>query len=304
MTSLRIRTTADLLGAHVSTAGGVETAFERAEKIGATAIAIFSKNSNQWMAKPLAKGTVEAFRTAWESSRVKAVIAHASYLINLGTPDDGLWKKSIDAMIVELERAELLGIHAVVLHPGAHLGAGIDFGVARVAKALDVIHEAIPDCRLVTLLETSAGQGSSLGCTFDELGRMIEATRDKGRVGICLDTCHVFAAGYDIRTKQGYEATVRELLRSVPRKLIGAVHLNDSKRELGSRVDRHELIGQGRIGPKAFELLLNDPVFRGIPKVLETPKITEFGSDIEGLELLRSMVKTGAEGGRVGGGEA
>jgi deoxyribonuclease IV len=301
--SLRFRTAADLLGAHVSTAGGVETAFERAGTIGATAIAIFSKNSNQWNAKPLSPATVAAFRSAWKASPVKSVITHASYLINLGTPDDALWNKSIDAMIVELVRAEELGAHAVVLHPGAHVGAGVDFGVARVAKALDVIHEAIPDCRVATLLETSAGQGSSLGCRFEELGRMIESTRDRSRLGICFDTCHVFAAGYDIRTKKGYEATVRELLRSVPRKLIGAVHLNDSKRELGSRVDRHELIGHGHIGPKAFELLLNDPVFRGVPKVLETPKITEFGSDIEGLRLLRSMLGRGAGRGRAGGGK-
>jgi deoxyribonuclease-4 len=276
----------------VSVAGGVETAFERAGKVGATAIAIFSKNSNQWKAKPLSSKSIDAFRSAWKSSSVKAVIAHASYLINLGTPDDALWRKSIDAMIVELRRAEQLGIHAVVLHPGAHVGAGVDYGLARVASALDVIHDAIPDCRTATLLETSAGQGSSLGCTFEELGRMIEATRDKSRVGICLDTCHVFAAGYDIRTKQGYASTMKVLLRSVPRKYIGAVHLNDSKRELGSRVDRHELIGQGHIGTSAFRSLLNDPLFRGVPKVLETPKITEFGSDIEGLELLRSMIRS------------
>jgi deoxyribonuclease-4 len=288
--SLRFRTRSDLLGAHVSTAGGVETAFERAGKIGATAIAIFSKNSNQWKAKPLSTTTIDAFRAAWTSSSVKAVVTHASYLINLGTPDDGLWRKSIDAMIVELRRAELLGIHAVVLHPGAHVGAGVDYGVARVASALDTIHEALPDCRVVTLLETSAGQGSSLGCSFEELGGMIAATRDASRVGICLDTCHVFAAGYDIRTKKGYASAMKELLRFVPRQHIGAVHLNDSKRELGSRVDRHELIGQGHLGTKPFELLLNDPLFRGVPKVLETPKITEFGSDIEGLALLRSMV--------------
>lgn len=288
---IRFKTKADLLGAHVSTAGGVETAFERAEKIGATAIAIFSKNSNQWKAKPLSDETIEAFRTAWKASSVKKVITHASYLINLATPDDVLWRKSIDAMIIELTRAELLGIHAVVLHPGAHVGAGIDFGITRIGRALDTIHQEIPGCPVTTLLETSAGQGSSLGCSFEELGRMIESTSETSRVGVCFDTCHVFAAGYDIRTKKGYDKAIRELLRHVPRRYIGAVHLNDSKRELGSRVDRHELIGEGHIGTKTFELLLNDPVFKGIPKVLETPKLTEFGSDIEGLALLRGMLK-------------
>jgi deoxyribonuclease-4 len=289
--TLRFRTNADLLGAHVSTAGGVETAFERAGKIGATAIAIFSKNSNQWKARPLSDETAAAFRKAWKASSVKAVITHASYLINLGTPDDTLWRKSIDAMVVELTRAEQLGIHAVVLHPGAHVGSGVDVGLARVAAALDTIHDELPSCRVVTLLETSAGQGSSLGCTFEELGHMLRATRDASRVGVCFDTCHVFAAGYDIRTKKGYEATMNELLRHVPRGRIGAFHLNDSKRELASRVDRHELIGQGHIGTRPFELLVNDPRFQGVPKVLETPKITEFGSDIEGLALLRSLVK-------------
>jgi len=290
--SLRFRTKSDLLGAHVATAGGVETAFDRAEKIGATAIAIFSKNSNQWKAKSLSEKTVDAFRSAWKASSVKAVITHASYLINLGTPDDELWRKSIDAMIIELQRAELLGIHAVVLHPGAHVGAGVDYGVRRVAAALDTIHHAIPDCPVVTLLETSAGQGSSLGCAFEELGGMIDATQDKSRVGICVDTCHVFAAGYDIRTKKGYEASMKELIRFVPKKYIGAVHLNDSKRELGSRVDRHELIGEGHLGVKPFEFLLNDPRFKGVPKVLETPKVTEFGSDIEMLGLLRGLMRS------------
>jgi len=289
--TLRFRTKSDLLGAHVSTAGGVDTAFDRATKIGATAIAIFSKNSNQWRARPLDGKTVDAFRANWEASSVRAVVTHASYLINLATPDRALWRKSIDAMVIELERAATLGIHAVVLHPGAHVGSGIDRGIERIGNALDAIHETIPRCPVVTLLETSAGQGSSLGCTFEELGRMIEATADKSRVGICVDTCHVFAAGYDIRTKKGYESTMKELVRFVPRKHIGAVHLNDSKRELGARVDRHELIGNGHLGKKPFELLMNDPLFRGVPKVLETPKITEFGSDIEGLRLLRSMIR-------------
>ncbi len=289
--TLRFRTTADLLGAHVSAAGGVDTAFARAETIGATAFAIFSKNSNQWKAKPLDRKTIDAFRSNWKASSVKAVITHASYLINLATPDRTLWRKSIDAMIVELRRAEALGIHAVVLHPGAHVGSGIDRGIDRIGKALDAIHDALPECTVVTLLETSAGQGTSLGCTFEELGMMIDATADKKRVGICFDTCHVFAAGYDIRTKRGYDATIKELLQSVPRRFMGAVHLNDSKRELGSRVDRHESIGKGHIGTNAFELLLNDPHFKGVPKVLETPKITEFGSDIEALALLRSMLR-------------
>jgi deoxyribonuclease-4 len=287
---LRFPTTTDLLGAHVSTAGGTHTAFERGAKIGANAIALFTKNSNQWNARGLDAKAVAAFRDAHRASGIGPAIAHASYLINLAAPDDALWEKSIGAMVVELERAELLGVQAVVLHPGAHVGEGVDKGIDRIARALDRVRAALPAATVFTLLETSAGQGSSLGCAFEELGRMLRLVDDRSRLGVCVDTCHVFAAGYDIRTKKGWERATDELLEHVDERLVGAFHLNDSKRELGSRVDRHEHIGKGHIGRDAFAFVINDPRFKGVPKVLETPKPTEFDADIENLGILRSML--------------
>jgi len=193
-------------------------------------------------------------------------------------------------MIDELDRAERLGIHGVVLHPGAHLGAGVDAGLDQIARSLDQIHAAIPKHKVVTLLETAAGQGSCLGCTFEELGRIRDLVDDKARVGICIDTCHIFAAGYDIRTSDGYERAMAEVERFVGIVNVGAFHLNDSKKPLGSRVDRHEHIGDGAIGLDAFRFLLNDERFRRIPKLLETPKKIEHESDRRNLKTLLSML--------------
>ena len=287
---IRYPTTTDLLGAHVSAQGGLVTAWHRGVTIGANSLAIFSRNSNQWAAKPLSPDDIASFREARAASKIGPVIAHASYLINLAAPQDELWQKSIAAMVIELERAALLGLDGVVLHPGAHVGEGIDKGIDRIARALDEVHARTPGCRVPILLETSAGQGSSLGCTFAELGRMLSLVSDSGRLGVCFDTCHVFAAGYDIRTTEGWSATVDEMLAIIPLERIGAFHLNDSKRELGSRVDRHEHIGKGHIGTDAFGFLLSDSRFDGIPKVLETPKPTEFDADIENLATLRSLI--------------
>lgn len=295
---IRYPTTSDLLGAHVSTQGGLVTAYGRGVTIGANSIAIFSKNSNQWAAKPLGEVEIEAFRAARAGSKIGPAIAHASYLINLAAPQDELWQKSIDAMVVELERAALLGLDGVVLHPGAHVGEGIDKGIERIARGLDDVHARTPGCRVPILLETSAGQGSSLGCTFAEIGRMLELVAERARLGVCFDTCHVFAFGYDIRTRDGWNATIDEMIEQIPLDRIGAFHLNDSKRELGSRVDRHEHIGKGHIGTDAFGFLLNDERFAGIPKVLETPKPTEFDADIENLTILRSLIGKAKGGGR------
>src|SRR5437764_4001337 len=266
----------DLLGAHISTRGGLHTVFDRAAEINASAIALFAKNGNQWKGKAMTDEDVAAFSG---KRTLRPVLTHASYLINLATTNPDFHRKSIDAMIDELDRAERLGIHAVVLHPGAHMGAGVDAGIEQIARSLDQIHAAIPNHKVVTLLETAAGQGSCLGCTFEELGRIIELVDDKRRVGICIDTCHVFAAGYEIRTRDGYEKMIEEVERFVGVENVGAFHLNDSKKPLGSRVDRHQHIGQGEIGLDAFALVLNDPRFRPIPKVIETPKPVEHASD-------------------------
>jgi deoxyribonuclease IV len=277
----------DLLGAQVSTQGGLTTIFKRAAAIDASAVALWAKSGVQWQGKVLTDEDCAAFAA---QRTVQPLLTHASYLINLASTNAEVHRKSIPAMIDELDRAERLGIHAVVLHPGAHLGAGANAGLDQIARSLDAVHAAIPDHRVVTLLETSAGQGTCLGCSFEELGQMIARVDDKKRVGICFDTCHVFAAGYDLRTRDGYERIIDELDRHVGVENVGAFHLNDSKMPLGSRVDRHQHIGEGEIGVDGFGFLLNDKRFTRIPKVIETPKTIETESDRRNLTLLRSLI--------------
>ena len=277
----------DLIGAHISTKGGLHTVFERAAAIEASALALFAKNSNQWKGKVMTDDDVARFASL---RNVQPILTHASYLINLATTNEEFHRKSIAAMIDELDRAERLGIHAVVLHAGAHMSAGIDNGLDQIARSLDQIHAAIPSHRVVTLLETAAGQGSCLGCTFEELGRIIDAVDDKRRIGICIDTCHVFAAGYEIRTRDGYEKMIDDVDEHVGIENVGAFHLNDSKKPLGSRVDRHQHIGEGEIGLDAFRMLLNDKRFAKIPKLLETPKKIETESDRKNMATLRSLL--------------
>ncbi|HYI07439.1 MAG TPA: deoxyribonuclease IV [Thermoanaerobaculia bacterium] len=286
----------DLIGAHLSTQGGLHTIFERAAAVDASAVALFAKNGSQWKGKVLTDEDCASF-TAQRT--VRPLLTHASYLINLATTNPEFHRKSIAALIDELDRAERLGIHAVVLHPGSHLGAGAHQGIDQIARSLDQVHAAIPNHRVVTLLETGAGQGSCVGCTFEELGEMIRRVDDKRRVGICFDTCHVFAAGYEIRTRDGYLRTIDEMERHVGLENVGAFHLNDSKKPLGSRVDRHQHIGEGEIGLAAFRFLLNDPRFTRIPKVIETPKTIETVSDVKNLTLLRSLIGQPAERPRV-----
>jgi deoxyribonuclease IV len=277
----------DLIGAHLSTKGGIHTVFERASAVDASAVALFAKNSNQWKGKELTDADCANFASL---RTVQPLLTHASYLINLATTNELFLEKSIVAMADELDRAERLGIHAVVLHPGAHMGAGVDAGLDSIARSLDRVHALIPNHKVVTLLETAAGQGSCLGCTFEELGRVRKLVDDPQRVGVCVDTCHIFAAGYDIRTRRGYTRTIDELAEHVGLEHVGAFHLNDSKKPLGSRVDRHQHIGEGEIGLDAFGYLLNDDRFRFVPKVLETPKPIETESDRRNLATLRSLV--------------
>jgi deoxyribonuclease IV len=277
----------DLIGAHLSTKGGLPTVFDRASAIEASAVAIFAKNANQWKGKELTQEICAEFT---EKRTVRAMLTHASYLINLATTNAEFHRKSIVALIDELDRAERLGIHAVVLHPGAHMGAGAENGLDQIARSLDQIHAAIPQHEVVTLLETSAGQGSCVGCSFEELGRILARVDDRSRVGVCVDTCHIFASGYDIRTRDEYERTIDQLDRHVGVENVGAFHLNDSKRPLCSRVDRHEHIGKGQIGLDGFGFVVNDVRFAGIPKLLETPKTVETESDRINIATLRSLV--------------
>ncbi len=278
----------DLIGAHLSTKGGLHTVFERATAINATALAMFAKNSNQWKGKTL---TADDVRTFNEKRHIRPIVTHASYLINLATTNAEFHAKSIAAMIDELDRAEQLDAYGVVLHPGAHLGAGAEAGLDQIARSLDQIHAALPNHRVVTLLETAAGQGTCLGCTFEELGRVMTLVDDRKRVGVCVDTCHIFAAGYDIRTRNGYDRAMDEMEKHVGAENIGAFHINDSKKGVGSRVDRHEHIGKGELGLDAFAFVLNDPRFARVPKLIETPKTVEDVSDRKNLKLLRSLIQ-------------
>ncbi len=278
-----------LSGAHVSIAGGMHRAFERGARLQCRAIQIFLKSSNQWKAKLLTEQDQVLFKEARKSGAIKAVLAHDSYLINLGSPDRDLYRKSLDALVEEMTRANFLGVQHLVLHPGAHRGAGIAAGVARVAgaltRALDLVEPPV-----TILLENTAGQGSCIGYRFEHLAGILERIRNAVRVGVCLDTCHLFAAGYDIRTAEGFEKTLREFDRLIGLGKISAFHVNDSKKELGSRVDRHFHIGQGFIGLDAFRFLLNDKRFLAIPKILETPKGTGIEQDLMNLATLKSLI--------------
>jgi len=279
-----------LLGAHMSIAGGVGNALLDGKKVDCDAIQIFTKSSRQWAAKPYTKDEIEQFRINQKETGIATVIAHDSYLLNLGSPDAGLRKRSVAAFIDELERCEVLGVTNLVAHPGAHVGAGEAEGIKLIAKSLDEVHKSCPGYKVKVTLEITAGQGSNLGYHFEQIGDMIDATKENDRIRVCFDTEHAFAAGYDIRTKEGYEKTFSEFDEAIGIKLLAAFHLNDSKKEFHSRVDRHEHIGQGFIGVEAFRLLMNDQRFWGLPMCLETPKGPDLKEDRENLTLLRSLI--------------
>jgi deoxyribonuclease-4 len=278
------------LGAHESIAGGLHKAFDLARSVGCEAVQIFVKPNRQWAVKPLTDEDVSRFKAKAEETGIQPVVGHASYLLNLATPDEALWTKSRAMLIVELERCEALDVPYLVLHPGSHVGAGEDAGLARVAQALGEIHVATPGFQTRILLETTAGQGSDLGHRFEHLAWMMEHAPEGERLGICLDTCHVFAAGYELRTPEGYAATMEEFDRVIGVEQIKALHLNDSKGDLGCRKDRHEHIGKGHIGLEGFRHVLNDPRLAGLPGLLETPKGEDLHEDAENLAVLRALM--------------
>lgn len=265
------------LGAHMSVAGGLETGIARALEAGCSCLQVFTKNNNQWACKPLTDQQVDAWRTAWADSKLVHPIAHASYLINLATPDALLWQKSVDALVVELRRAEQLGLEALVVHPGAYTTSSEAEGLQRVADAVVRVRDEMGSAGCRLLLENTAGQGSCLGHSFGQLGWLVRRIDAAAAVGVCFDTCHAFAAGYELNTPAGFRAMMRELDAELPAGIIAAVHLNDSKKPCGSRVDRHEHIGRGCIGADGFRLVLADPQLGKLPGYLETPK----GEDAE-----------------------
>jgi deoxyribonuclease-4 len=279
------------LGAHESISGGLHKAFDRAQSVGCDTVQIFVKSNRSWAVKPLTDEDIAQFKARASETGIRPVVGHTSYLLNLGTPDETLWMKSRDTLIVELERCETLDVPYLVLHPGSHVGTGEETGLARVAQALGEVHAATPGFRTQILLETTAGQGDSLGHSFEHLAWMIEHTPAGERLGVCLDTCHVFTAGYELRTPEGYAATMEAFDRVIGLERLKAIHLNDSKGELGSRKDRHEHIGKGHIGLEGFRHVLNDPRLAELPGLLETPKGDDLHEDRENLAVLRSLVE-------------
>jgi len=249
---------------------------------------LFVKNSSRWEAPPLTPEAVAAFRRAWQDSGIQRVVAHDSYLINLASPESPLREKSIQAFIGEMERCAALGIPRLVTHLGAHRGAGEAAGLATLTASLNEIHRRRPDLSVRILLETTAGQGSSLGYRFEHLATVLAGLEAPERVGVCFDTCHVFAAGYDLRTPEAYAATLAAFARIVGEEKLELFHVNDSQRELGSRVDRHARIGQGMLGDAAFRCLLRDERYADRALILETPGLENHAADLARLKRLRA----------------
>ena len=278
-----------LVGAHVSAAGGLYKAIERGERLGCQAIQIFSKNQRQWNAPALTDDEINNFTLRLKHSSIKSIIVHDSYLINLATPERDNLTRSLFAFKDELIRCDKLKIPYLVFHPGSHLGSGETTGIKQIAACLNESIEKTPNSNVMLLLEITAGQGSSIGSTFEQLADIINRVAYSDRVGICFDTAHAFAAGYDLRTPRAYQATLESFNRLIGLDKLKVFHVNDSKSGLSSRIDRHAKIGEGMIGYTAFELLMNDVRFSEIPKIIEIP-----GSENDyklNLDLLKSMIK-------------
>ena len=280
-----------ILGAHMSTAGGYFRAVDRAAKSSCDCVQVFTKNNNQWRAKPLTDQECERFRDALKAHAIAAPLSHASYLINLASPDKALRQRSIDALVVEMQRAGKLGIPWVVFHPGAYVSSSEAEGLEAISSALDIVHAETGEPDAGCLLETTAGQGTNLGWQFEQLAAILDQVQDPGRLGVCVDTCHIFAAGYGLQTEAEYRSTFDDFDRLIGIERIKAFHLNDSKKPQGSRVDRHEHIGEGCLGLDAFRHLMQDERFQQIPMYLETPKDKEGDEDWDrrNLDILRSL---------------
>lgn len=281
-----------ILGAHMSIAGGCYKAIDSGHAVGCQCVQLFTKNNNQWRAKELTVDDVARFRQSLEACEIEHTLVHNSYLINLASPDEELWRKSLDAYIVELQRAEQLGIPYLVMHPGSYTSSSEEAGLRRVVEALDEIHRQLPGLKVMTLLETTAGQGTNLGHRFEHLATILAGVAAPERVAVCVDTCHVFAAGYPISTEADYQQTFKAIDTTFGIGQIRAFHLNDSQKGLGSRVDRHAHIGEGAIGLEGFRLLLADDRFTQIPMYLETPKGDRDGEELDVINLrtLRGLI--------------
>lgn len=283
-----------ILGAHQSIAGGFQKAVERAQAAGCDCLQIFTKNCTQWKAPPLSDELAARFQAAVFQSGLRHPVGHAAYLVNLASPDPILWRKSLEALDDEYRRADKLGLEALIVHPGASRDGDTEAALPRVAKALTEVFQRHPKIRTMILLETTAGQGTQLGCKFDELATILDLADGERRLGVCWDTCHMLAADYPINTPDGWDKTVRWFDRLVGLERLHAIHLNDSKKPRGSAVDRHEHIGQGYVGRETFRHILLDPRVNHLPMYLETPKgKSPHGEDwdVVNLRLLRTLTE-------------
>ncbi len=280
-----------LLGAHTSISGGVSKAVDLAEKLEFTAMQIFTKNNNRWFQKNLKGTEIESFKSKLKKSNIKFVVSHDSYLINLCAVDKSILSKSRKAFLDELERCEQLGIPHLNFHPGAHLGAGEREGIKRIAESINITHDKTKDFKVSSMLETTAGQGTTLGYRFEQLQEIIDLVEEKDRMTVCIDTAHIFAAGYDIKDPKNFKNVIKEFDEIIGLKRLKCFHINDSKKELGSRVDRHEHIGKGFIGLEGFKNIMNEKKLEKIPKILETPKGKEQLEDLENLKVLKSLIR-------------
>lgn len=278
-----------LIGAHTSIQGGVDASVDLAEKLNFSAMQIFTKNNNRWFSSPLKEKEIEGFKQKLKASKIEFVVAHDCYLINLCALKEDILEKSREAFVDELTRCELLGIHYLNFHPGSHGGAGEEDGIKLIAESLNIAHQKTKNFNVKSMLEATAGQGAAIGYKFEHLRKIIDLVEEKERMCVCIDTAHIFAAGYDLRTPETYNKVISDFDDIIGLDLLKCFHMNDSKKELGSRVDRHENIGQGTIGLEGFRNIMNDTRVEGVPKVLETPKGKEQLEDVENIKVLLSL---------------
>jgi len=281
-----------LLGAHMSIAGGMPAAVERAVSIGCTTFQLFVKNNTRWKGIPLSDKEVATYKELLTKARMGPVVAHSTFLVNLCAVNKSYLEKSRGTLKDEFDRCERLGIDYLNFHPGSHMGTGEKEGIKRIAESINLLHALTPGYKVKTVLETTAGQGTAVGYRFEQLRSIIDLVEEQERMAVCIDTCHVFAAGYDLSTEHGYESTFADFDRIVGLNRLVAFHINDSKRECGSRVDRHDHIGKGCMGLRGFRLLMNDPRFVDLPKILETPKGPEMEEDVENMRVLRGLIES------------
>jgi deoxyribonuclease-4 len=275
----------------MSIAGGIEKAIERGADVGCETLQVFTKNNTQWKGKRITGKDAGSFSQARELYGISPIVAHDCYLINLAASNRQVYRKSVKAFAQEMKNTRMLGLPYLIFHPGAHTGLGVEAGLNQISESLNMLLEAEENSRPMLLLETTAGQGTSLGRSFEELAFIIAGVKRKEKVGVCYDTCHTFAAGYDIRTREACEQTFQEFDRIVGVEKLRVFHFNDAKRELGARIDRHEHIGRGKIGLEGFRYIINDNRFRGLPVILETPKENDKGKKMDpvNLKILRSL---------------